>query len=185
MKWTGLASILSLMIILGVFSCERIFWMNKETIRINHYRQSCGGVGAHLCYLAQKENKIGSFEWTYFSGVRGFNYEWGYVYDIEIKRKKMSDNIADAGEYSYKLIEVLDKQRAGPDEEFEIYLFLGPEPCVYGDTVEGFTLFDEMDIDCGDLCIDLSNMLDTAKLLTGVFKHKDEETIELMKLINN
>ncbi len=184
MKRIGLTCSSFFLIFLCFMSCEKkIFWNNKTTYRVNHYRQTCVGVGPRLCYLVQEEDNL-TVDWSFFySGFQGFTYEWGYVYDLKIRRRERISTPADASKYIYKLVEVIDRQKADPDEEFEINIVNHMDHYVFGDTIEGFVLFDDIEIDCGNLCQDLSIMLDTAESLSGVFKHKDAETIELVELM--
>ncbi|MEJ5053826.1 DUF4377 domain-containing protein [Sphingobacterium sp. MYb382] len=69
----------------------------------------CTGVGPMKCMQVKFP---GQKEWTYFySSIEGFTYEEGYLYKLKISESDRVNTPADASSKTYKLIEVLKKQK--------------------------------------------------------------------------
>lgn len=58
-----------------------------------------------------------------------------------------------------------------------------PPDFVYGDTQSGFTLLNEIDINCSTMCNDLSLSLENEEEIKGLFSHIDSNTIKLESII--
>ena len=65
-----------------------------KTYEVNHYRLECSGVAVTLCLLV-RESEAEDFTFMYET-PRGFEYEWGYLYEIEVEERELSEVPADA-----------------------------------------------------------------------------------------
>ena len=82
----------------------------EANFRINHYTEDCTGVGPQKCLLVQEDSLIGTDEWRFFySGIEGFSYEPGYIYNLNVKKTDIANPPADASSIKYELIEILSK----------------------------------------------------------------------------
>lgn len=62
-----------------------------------------------LCMIS-KENKQ---DWEFhYNKIEGFNYQWGYDYHLQIKRKRVLFPMQDASSYSEELIEILSQTKS-------------------------------------------------------------------------
>ncbi|WP_293916095.1 MULTISPECIES: DUF4377 domain-containing protein [unclassified Sphingobacterium] len=85
------------------------------TMIVKENRVDCTGVGRMKCYMVKYNN---SKDWEYFySGFQHFNYEEGYRYKLLVKRTKLKNVPADASSYTYDVIKVLSKTKAGNVKE--------------------------------------------------------------------
>jgi hypothetical protein len=149
----------------------------KETrMRISHYQQPVFFMGPYFNYVVQEERLIGSDTWDAYGAVDGFTYEWGYTYDIIVKKEKIKNPPADGSSIKTTLVNIVSKNKVPEQTLFEIKLTWvygnqgGFESYVRGDLASGLSLIG-IPIDCGDLCETLSQGIANKKLLTGVFQH--------------
>jgi hypothetical protein len=83
-------------------------------IRVNHYKEDCVGLIEQECFLVQQEDAIGSDNWTFFyDDIVGFTFIAGFIYDLDVKIEERNPIPQDIGKYSYTLVKVLSKQKAG------------------------------------------------------------------------
>ena len=145
-------------------------------LRVDHYKQSAVGLGPTMVLQIQARDNIGSNEWEYFySGIEGFEYEWGYTYDLRVKKETIDNPPADGPSIRYALEEIIARNEVGDMATFEVTLKsmqIGITPgVVVGDLTSGFELLDQTAIDCGDLCEEMVEMLQNEEELTGSFTH--------------
>ena len=162
---------------------------NKETseieLRVNHFKQSAVGLDPTLVYLVQEGDEVGTEDWTYlYNNIIGFDYEWGYVYDLMVERRNIKNPPQDGSSVELSLVEVLSK--TSTDEPFSIQLkstSRGIYDLVSGDETAGFDLFGEVIIDCQELCEEMFQLQEEDDEVTGIFVHSGSEIIVLGELI--
>jgi hypothetical protein len=87
---------------------------NTEILIIGPYKTTCVGAFEQECYLEFNEE---SQRWHFFyDGIRGFDFEPGFIWTLKVSLHEYSGDIQDVGKYEYRLIEVLDKKEASVDE---------------------------------------------------------------------
>ena len=87
---------------------------NTEILIIGPYRTECPSFSGSDCYLEFNEE---SQRWEFFyDGIRGFDFEPGYIWTLKVSLHEYSGDIQDVGKYEYRLIEVLSKEEASVDE---------------------------------------------------------------------
>ncbi len=87
---------------------------NTEILIIGPYRTTCVGAFEQECYLEFNEE---SQRWEFFyDGIRGFDFEPGFIYRLKVSLHEYAGDIQDVGKYEYRLIEVISKEKASVDE---------------------------------------------------------------------
>ena len=87
---------------------------NTEILIIGPYKTTCVGAFEQECYLEFNEE---SQRWHFFyNGIRGFDFEPGFIWTLKVSLHEYSGDIQDVGKYEYRLIEVLEKKEASVDE---------------------------------------------------------------------
>ena len=87
---------------------------NIEILVIGPYRTTCFGAFEQECYLEYNEE---SERWGFFyEGIRGFEFEPGFIYRLKVSLHERPEGIQDVGRYEYRLVEVLSKEEASVDE---------------------------------------------------------------------
>ena len=132
MKTKKLFGILSLLIIIGVTSCNSDTPQdNVENIKmkvsseIGTY-QPWGSDHFIDCMLVKEEGK-NEYEALDFLGIAGFDYSKGYEYTLLVKKTTLLNPPADASNIAYELVEVLSK--VGVEYEYTIEVD-GPNPFI-------------------------------------------------------
>ena len=88
---------------------------NTEILIIGPYKTTCIGAFEEECYLEFNEE---SQRWEFFyDGIRGFDFEPGFIWTLKVSLHEYSEDIQDVGKYEYRLIEVLSQEGAPVDEK--------------------------------------------------------------------
>lgn len=173
-----------LLLTLTLFSCKEE--VEVVNIRVNHFKPLGFGIPDQLIYQVQYPQNFGTNEWQNFSSeISGFDYEWGHVYELKIEERPVENPPQDGSSIDFKLREVISKTRVDDAVTFEILL----KSTMYGIqgleqmTSDSTYLFSyDVTIACASLCEALSNAFESEGEVTGVFKHIDGATIELLEL---
>lgn len=95
-----------LIILLIITSCST----TQQTLYVASETKPCSGVGKMDCLLI-KTNK-NQPEWEYlYSGIKNFNYEKGYEYQIVVKKYQIDNPPADAPSFEYHFVKIVSKTR--------------------------------------------------------------------------
>ena len=87
---------------------------NTEILIISPYKTTCIDAFEQACHLEFNE---GSRQWKFFyDGIRGFDFEPGFIWTLKVSLHEYSGDIQDVEKYEYRLIEVLSKEEASVDE---------------------------------------------------------------------
>lgn len=78
---------------------------------------------------------------THAEYIDGFEFEWGYLYELKIKSIKLKNPPMDAGDTNYELIKEISKTKAPEDYRFE--LRLENEVYLGGDSASAFEKIDD------------------------------------------
>jgi hypothetical protein len=172
------ATVLSLFITLTLQSFAQ---STIETVTIEPYKE--------LSYGAFFKSLTISSEDTYAEYIDGFEYEWGFIYELKIKATKLKNPPMDAGDTDYELLEVISKTKASDDFRFK--LRLEHEVYLGGDSAGSLEKIDEntyrylKEINM----VVPDNLLETFKTIlannknkVGIFGFNDDGTIQLYEL---
>jgi hypothetical protein len=156
-------------------------------MRVNHYSQPpymCQtGVFSNGPYMfVQQQKSIGGPAWEieHVSDIEGFTFEMGYTCDVMVKIEEIKNPPADASSIRWTLVSVVSKEKVPDITTFQIHLSSDWQGCfksaVIGDLSSGFRVQTSLmasywDIDCGNLCNELSAKLADKKIIDGVFTH--------------
>lgn len=157
------------------------------TLKINHYKKTAIGVDKTLALQIQENNNIGSDNWTLlYNEIEGLNYELGFIYEIKARKETISNPPTDGSFVKYVLTDVISKVPVENGTFFELDLKtdqLNPPNYVYGDITQGFTILNEINIDCNTICNEFFSALANENSLKGIFSHVNSDTIKLESLI--
>lgn len=165
-------------------SCEKT--ENQIRIRINQFKQTAvSPYGPVITLSAQRGDEIGSTEWSaFYDQIVGFDYEVGYVYDLLVVETEIMNPPLDGSSKAYQLKQVLSKIRVDETITFNLTLKNDLINYVKGDAVSGYRLLDEAEIDCGNLCNEFEDALQSnPKLINGKFTLNSDGSIKLVELL--
>lgn len=173
-------------ILLFLLSCAEEDKSEVVDIRVNHFKQPAVGLGTTLALLVQEGDQIGSNEWDNLYGeINGFDFEWGFIYDLRVRKIPVDSPPQDASSIAYSLIEVISKTPVSGSESFDLELkssMKGIEGLVIVNKEAQSTLLGQQVIDCQHLCQQLEASLLVEEELRGTFVH-GEGAIILQELI--
>ncbi len=108
---------------LAMLACQGSHAMEapREVIyHVNSYRVPCVGVGPMSCLQVRRGDPAAG-EWqNFYSQIRGFDYEPGYLYRLRVRETPLPPEQvpADASSIRYELVEVLGKE---PDPRLRVH----------------------------------------------------------------
>lgn len=182
------SAIVFVLLSISLISCKK----DKDTeiikMRVNHYVQPAASIFYYgFSLIVQQDDKIGSNDWTGFeNNIAGFEFEPGYVYDLLVEKKQIENPPMDGSSVAYTLKSVLSKTKVPQETTFEIILSIkfgnGFESFVTKDESYNYKLLNTVSIDCGTLCNNLAENLDAQKGISGVCKHLDGNSIQLISI---
>jgi hypothetical protein len=152
-------------LLLGTYAESSAKMFNKSEdlrMKILHYRKPCLGEGIQLCYLVSE--KDGETEFFYDS-IEGFEYEWGYNYEIVVEKLKIEEPLADASSFRYRLKKQVGKAKVSADLRFELPLVVNGFRVVESDG-KNCLYFKSVHINTGALSCD-----SLTKGQKGIFQH--------------
>ncbi len=122
-------------------------------IHVAHYRTTCEGVCLQLCTVSDEEGVM-------YTPIRGFDYRWGYNYELRVEVQKVRNPPADGSSRKINLLSVLSQERVPEGERFTVPLF--DRGLVTDGTTAGHSLLGQRDFDCAanGLCEDLVGVLE-------------------------
>ena len=145
-----------------------------ETMTVQHYKAPCQGESIQLCYLVKKQNQE---DWEYFyDEIEGLDYEWGYVYSLEIVQSEVKNPPQDASSIHTKVEKTLKKEPVAAETTFELPLTMDGNPILEQNS-GNWTYFQSIPV---SVSTDLVTGL--AKASTGVFRHGDKQTLTLLSV---
>lgn len=99
---------------------------SRSTLTVQHYAAECVGVSIQWCLLVAKAGQSG-FGFL-GSGIEGFQYDWGFVYELEIEEHGVANPPADGSSIRRVLRTELTRSRVAPGTEFDLVLTGGLAP---------------------------------------------------------
>ncbi|TXF90087.1 DUF4377 domain-containing protein [Neolewinella aurantiaca] len=95
--------------------------LNTLTFWVDGMKVPCTGAGPQSCLRVKKGEDFNSAEWELlYSGIEGFDYETGYVYQLKVSETRLppAQVPADASSIKYTLVEIVDKR---PDPKTRLH----------------------------------------------------------------
>ena len=113
-------------LLLGVTaSCNLVGIGGPDTERliVQHYAAECVGLTVQQCLLVKEP---GQADFTFSYGwIEGFDYEWGYIYEVEVEKRTVPNPPQDGSSIRVILRDIKSKTRIPSGTEFDLYLTSG------------------------------------------------------------
>jgi len=188
-RMTKLLSLIVLIPVTVLLSCEDDDRTEVYRMRINHFTQPALPFYTHgnTFHFIQTGDHIGSDKWEMLGQtIKGLDYEFGFVYDIIVKRTDPDPDWADAMPV-YTVVGMLRREKVDDDVTFTITLGRG-EPLTetyITESAGAYQTVNGVNIVCESFCGEIPGKLASLQenqLLRGTFRHVDGETISLVDL---
>ena len=96
-----------------------------QSLFVKHHKSECLGVGPQLCMLVRSTEQD---EWgLFYDGIEGFEFEWGYNYELLISVHEVPDPPADGSSREYRLIRTVSKKATPAESTFDFPSVYAPE----------------------------------------------------------
>ena len=80
-------------------------------LRVNFFRQLCFGEGQFQCLQVQQGEQLGTNEWSnFFGGIDGFEFEGGFIYNLEVRTRTIENPPADGSSLAYELVREISSE---------------------------------------------------------------------------
>lgn len=114
-----------------------------QRLSIAPYRSFCQGVGPQLCYLVSIDGE----EQLFYTGIEGFDYEWGTSYELRVRVESIENPPADGSSLRYVLEEVLNATPVDSSNAFTLRL---PAQAISLEEDGSYSFFEEERFTLGD-----------------------------------
>ena len=143
-----------------------------RTYEVNHYRLECSGVAVSLCLLV-RESEAEDFTFMYET-PRGFEYEWGYLYEIEVVERERSEVVMDVSSITRTLRRVISKERVAAGTAFDL-IISAADSRVTPLSANVYRFYNAADFECTDTdCEDLATAIAGGARILYSFEHPAE-----------
>jgi hypothetical protein len=126
---------------------------------------------------------------THAEYIDGFNFEWGYIYEIELKSIKLKNPPMDGGDTDYELVKEISKTKVADDYRFEMRLenevYLGGDNASSLEKIDKntFLYFKEIKIVVPDeLLEDFKRVLENGGSKKGTFGFNEDGSLQLYEI---
>ncbi len=107
---------ISALLVIVMMACNGDETLEGVTVnmRVNSYTEPCIGLFEGTCLLVQEGDLIGTETWEYFyyeTSIEGFNYEAGYIYNLQVRKVTIKNPPMDASGIEYKLEKIISKEK--------------------------------------------------------------------------
>lgn len=144
--------------------------VRQRTYLVHHFMIECTGLSLRLCLLV-KETGPSDFEYLYDT-PRGFDYEWGYTYELIVEERSIDEPAADQSSISRTLREIVSKEAVPLGTTFQLFLTAGYERIV--ETSSGvFEFYGAREFTCPENlpCDELRALIDQGAGVSYDFEH--------------
>jgi len=163
---------------------------HNETMIINNHKVECklyNEANATLCLQAKIKDQ-GDWFLLKENEIQGFNYSWGYDYELEVEVEDLINPPEDSPAEKYTYKKEIQKSLVSTIKAFEISISHSPTTN-YIKEVSGkdntYKIFDEKDIICSpDICAELNQLTTDNKAILMELKHQApaSKPLDLIKI---
>lgn len=145
---------------------------------VNHFK-STAVLAPTTVLLVQEDERRGSGEFSATLGIRGFEFEPGFTYDLTVVKTTTKNPGTDFSTVSYELISQNNKTEVALNESFavplaQVFNGAGYSSWITGTQEFGYFISREIPINCQLLCFRLEALLANQQEVTGVFIHGED-----------
>jgi hypothetical protein len=88
--------------------------IDSITVKVDPYKSATNGAFFTHMALSCSDRRV--------DYIDGFDFEWGYSYELKLKRTKLAQPMQDAGDTDYELISIISKNAVEDSTTFETTL---------------------------------------------------------------
>lgn len=161
-----LSLIAYLSFLVALSNCSNSTVNSSDTLKLNldHYKVPCSGESLQLCYLVSKN---GSAPEYFYDEIEGFEFDWGFTYELLVHTKTVRNPKADASTLVFVLDKMIKKEKVPNTTSFEIPVMIDNQPTFISDN--GNIIF------AGKIPVEFEkySFKDLMASKFGIFKHNE------------
>ena len=168
-----------MLVLLG--GCSLLGPATDKTLYLDHYMEECASLVLTLCNRVKTQP---SDSWTTtLNSIEGFDYQWGFVYELRIRETRIINPPADGSATRVELLKVISKEKVAPEVRFQLALttrYRGESKLVkIGDNL--FEFHNTKTFTCTDeLCADTEALVGQEGQVTLEFTHPQNPDMPLL-----
>lgn len=147
-----------------------------EVLTVAPIRAECTGVGLTMCYIVLQPD--GNFEY-FNNAIEGFEYEWGYLYELLVTVEDVENPPADAPSQRYVLDSVLSQEAVPQGTPFNLSL-IGQAIEKLDDNLYGFHNEQQFVCDEGVDCSEMDSVVGQSQYVFMNMRFPDDLTQPLI-----
>jgi hypothetical protein len=153
--------------------------VSVRVITVEHHRVECMGPWEQLCLLIQSPPT--SALTRHYGAIEGFEYEWGYRYNLEVVDRRIANPPADGSSIRTSLRRVLSKERVPSGTDFALILTGGAERVVEV-APNRYRFYDDAEFVCssGEACENLQPQISAGARVRYFLEHPAQATDPLV-----
>ncbi len=178
--------LLSAAFLLSCTSDDATSTTEEVNLVVNHFKTTAV-LSLNTVFLIQEGDEAGSGTFKDALTLRNFDFEPGFIYTVRANKITSQSQGSDIDVVSYDVLEITSKTAVPENETFRVPLTAifngaGYASWLTGNLETGYFISNEIPIDCLQLCPDLDQIVQNRAVATGVFRHGDNGTYELVSL---
>jgi hypothetical protein len=172
--------LLFLLVSISILSCsadDATVVEEEVTLFVDHYKTT--SILNPTSLLIQEDVAIGTDDFEITPSIKEFTFIPGQTATLTARKITTKNAGTDATTVHYELISLQDQEQVAPGETFQVPLTkyingIGYVSWVAGNSISGFSIASEIDIDCGFFCDELDSRLRIEDIITGTFIHGED-----------
>jgi len=178
--------VFSAVLLLSCSSDDGSVTQEEVTLFVNHFKTT-SFTSLDTVFLIQEDEAIGSDYYRDAFTISGFDFEPGFTYKINVTKTTRQNPGVDFENVTYQFLSLIDKETVPGNETFtvplgRIFNVSGYVTWLVGNSTFGFSILNQIEIDCSALCSDLEAVLINFQEANGVFQHGDNGEYVLVDL---
>ncbi|ARN78270.1 hypothetical protein BST97_09855 [Nonlabens spongiae] len=177
---------LAILLLLALAACSNDDSADEERVNmiIDHHYEMGVGVGPVPVLRVQEGDQIASNQFQiFYGGITGFNFEPGFVYELEVLKRNVENPPADAPSIEYILVNEVSKMPVPANTTFEMKIKDFGTEFVISETDGTYNFLSFIPLDCQQRCNELEQAIQNNSQVVGVFEHDGNGGVVLIDIL--
>ncbi len=177
---------LAILLILTLTACTNDDSAGEERVNmiIDHHYEMGVGVGPVPVLRVQEGEQVAADQFQiFYGGIAGFDFEPGFVYELEVLKRNVENPPADAPSIEYVLVNEISKVPVPAKTTFEMTIKGFGTEFVISETDGTYNFLSFIPLDCQQRCNELELAIENNSQVAGVFKHDGNGGVVLIDIL--
>lgn len=177
---------LCIILLLALVACSQDDSASEERVNmiIDHYYEMGVGVGPVPVLRVQEGDQIGADQFQFFyGGITGFEFEPGFIYELEVLKRNVENPPADAPSIEYILLNEVSKMPVSASTTFEMTVKGFGTEFVTVESNGAYSFLSFIPLDCQQRCNELEAAIQNDAQVIGLFEHDGNGGVVLIDIL--